>query len=605
MTPDDLRFRDDYVDVDSFRLELIDRLMRQPMQTTSFNAQVISDWSDATPKERRFSLPSILSRHLRMRGEPVSSSIPVTAPENAAHEELKFQSELDRALKKLPPPLRNAMTFLALGKRTADAKSREALSELTDDELNFVRTNFPLILLEDVNDEFKTPEELDELADQEEELAKEMIPYLAKVDLRGILRAGEEFALATQAAVSLLNQLSQSEPQLKTVVKDKKDRANDLIFRLETSSGEIVIGGYGSSRYTGSPGVIIDLGGDDEYNISAQQDIPGGSSIIVDLAGDDLYKAEGDFAYGSGFLGVGILVDLSGDDTYLTKNFSLGSGLFGVGVLVDEEGDDKYFGDTFSQGAGSFGMGILVDMRGADQYSGALFVQGFGFVSGLGALIDSSGNDNYFAGGKYKDILRYKDHYISLSQGFAYGLRPMMSGGIGMLFDLSGNDVYTSDIFGQGSSYWFSLGTLFDGAGNDKYVSFQYAQGAGTHLCVATLEDESGDDVYISHGVSQGCGHDLAFGFLRDKSGNDNYVSESLSQGAGSANGFGILTDEAGDDGYFIQVKANTQGYGNPRRDYGSVGILLDLSGTDGYDGNGADSTWWTTPSKWGVGIDR
>ncbi|MGB2979927.1 MAG: hypothetical protein WBC77_01620, partial [Candidatus Zixiibacteriota bacterium] len=57
MTPDDLRFRDDYVDVDSFRLELIDKLMRQPLQTASFNAEVLSDWSDATPEERRFSLP--------------------------------------------------------------------------------------------------------------------------------------------------------------------------------------------------------------------------------------------------------------------------------------------------------------------------------------------------------------------------------------------------------------------------------------------------------------------------------------------------------------------------------------------------------------------
>ncbi|MCK4386445.1 MAG: hypothetical protein KAW52_09295, partial [candidate division Zixibacteria bacterium] len=78
-----------------------------------------------------------------------------------------------------------------------------------------------------------------------------------------------------------------------------------------------------------------------------------------------------------------------------------------------------------------------------------------------------------------------------------------------------------------------------------------------------------------------------------------------LSQGAGSANGIGMLIDEDGDDGYYVEKKHNTQGYGNPRRDYGSVGIFLDLSGNDHYDGNGKDSTWWTIPSKWGVGIDR
>ncbi|UCB52117.1 MAG: hypothetical protein JSV10_09040 [Candidatus Zixiibacteriota bacterium] len=601
MTPDDLRFRDDYVDVDSFRLELIDSLMREPLQTASFNAQVLSDLLAFEPEYRRLFLPFRLSRHLKMRGKPGSEW----------HREIilgvdEFVGGAAGAFKKLHPRLNGAVNSLVMAKRTADERTREAVSGLTDEELDFVKANFPRVLLEDVNDEFKTPEELDKEADLEEELAKEMVPYLAKIDLREILWAGDDLFPVAELHIRSLKEYLETEPELKSQVKNEQDRLNDLIFRGETSSGEIVvIGGSGSSRYTGSPSIIIDLGGDDEYNISAQQDKQGGSSVIIDLGGNDLYKAEGDFAYGSGFLGTGVLVDLSGDDTYLAKNFSLGSGVFGVGVLVDEEGDDKYFGDTFGQGAGSFGMGILADMTGADQYSGALFVQGFGFVSGMGALIDSSGNDNYFAGGRYKDILRYKDHYISLSQGFAYGLRPMMSGGIGMLFDLSGNDVYTSDIFGQGSSYWFSLGTLFDKEGNDKYVSFQYAQGAGTHLCLATLEDGSGDDVYISHGVSQGCGHDLALGFLRDKSGNDNYVSESLSQGAGSANGFGILADESGNDGYYIQVKANTQGYGNPRRDYGSVGILLELSGRDGYDGNGADSTWWTTPSKWGVGIDR
>jgi hypothetical protein len=540
-----------------------------------------------------------------MRREPTWLSERTFACQNLNTEDNQFVREYAKALKKLPSPLRNSLTYLHLGKIAADTKSGEAFAELSDEEQAFLKINFPTILLEDVNDEFKSPEELDEEANNEEELAKKMIPYLAKVNLEKIIQASEELAFATQASITLLTDYLKTTPELRPLVKDKEDRKNDILFRLKTSSGEIIIGGYSSSAYSGSPAIIIDLGGDDEYRMISDEEENVGSSVIIDLGGDDLYKAEKDFVYGSGFWGTGVLVDLSGDDTYLTKNFSLGSGLFGVGILIDEKGDDKYFGDTFTMGAGSFGMGLLVDMEGSDQYSGALFVQGFGFVSGLGALIDSSGNDYYFAGGKYKDILRYKDHYISLSQGFAYGLRPMMSGGIGILFDLSGNDVYTSDIFGQGSSYWFSLGTLLDKEGNDKYFSFQYAQGVGTHLTLGILEDEAGDDVYISHGVSQGCGHDLALGMLWDKSGHDNYISESLSQGAGSANGFGILADESGNDGYYIQVKDNTQGYGNPRRDYGSVGMLLDFSGIDQYNGNGKDSTWWTTPSKWGVGVDR
>jgi hypothetical protein len=612
MTPEDLVFRDDYVDVDSFRLELIDRLMREPMDTRSFNREFLSDWLGRDPEHRRFRLPVMCSDYLRMRWEEetlksgdTSVVRPVDVDRVPDLRIRRFKPEQGEVLKKLPETLRRAVIYLGGSLAVSDAAVARAFDRLSEQERIRLRESFPALLLEDVEDEFKTPEELDSLGDYEEQLAKDMMPYLSKVKVGEIVRAGDGLSSSTQAVVLELREYLTSQPELKPLVKDKQDRANDLILRLQTSCGEIIIGGFGSSRYRGSPAAIIDFGGQDEYDISVDSTKDFSSRVIIDMGGDDLYRTDGDFVYGSGFFGNGILVDLAGDDTYLTRNFSLGSGLFGVGLLVDEQGDDKYFGDTFGQGAGSFGMGFLVDMEGADQYSGALFVQGFGFVSGLGALIDSSGNDNYFAGGRYKDILRYKDHYISLSQGFAYGLRPMMSGGIGMLFDLSGNDVYTSDIFGQGSSYWFSLGTLLDVEGNDKYVSFQYAQGAGTHLCLAILEDQSGDDVYISHGVSQGCGHDLALGFLWDKSGHDNYVSESLSQGAGSANGFGILADESGNDGYYIQVKANTQGYGNPRRDYGSVGILLDLSGKDGYDGNGGDSTWWTTPSKWGVGIDR
>jgi hypothetical protein len=615
MTPGDLKLRDDYVDFDSFRLELIDRLMRNPMETMSFNNDFLSDWLSREPEFRRYRLPAICADYLRRRGErPLlkSGDTRVGAPPPDADrirdlnlKPRRSDPRWNKILEELPEPLRRAVKYLCGCLRASNTSVAEACQRLSEQERIALRHNFPVILLEDVEDEFKTPEELDALGDYEELLAKDMIPSLSKIKVREIISAGDNLSSNSQTVVLWLREYLASRPRIEPLVYNNQDRANDLILKLQTPCGEVVIGGYGSSKYGGSPAMIIDLGGDDEYDISIDSTADFASSVIIDLRGDDLYRADGDFCYGSGFFGNGILVDLAGDDTYLTRNFSLGSGLFGVGILIDEGGNDRYFGDTFCQGAGSFGMGFLVDMKGSDQYSAALYAQGFGFVSGLGALIDSSGNDNYFAGGRYKDILRYEDHYISLSQGFAYGLRPMMSGGIGVLFDLAGSDLYTSDIFGQGSSYWFSLGTLMDSEGNDNYVSFQYAQGAATHLTLGILEDSAGDDVYISHGVSQGCGHDLAFGILWDKEGNDKYVAESLSQGAGSANGFGILVDEAGNDGYFVDVKSNTQGYGNPRRDYGSVGMLLDFSGRDSYRGNGADSSWWTTPSKWGVGVDK
>jgi len=605
MTPEDLRFRDDYVDVDSFRLELIDIIMQHPLNIVSFNSNLRSDWMKASPQERRFSFPYTSLKYLKPRNKTSYSSWIEPGPSKFPWINNYFDQSYGLSIKKLPSPLITTLSFLFTGIKSTNSITQNAFVNLKLEESACLRDSFLIILLEDVNDEFKTPEELDAQSDYEEKLTKRMIPSLAKIDAGKLVRSGGMLVQVVQNCLTILQEYLRTKPQIEPLVKSKIDKTNDLILRLQTSIGEIIIGGYGSSKYRGSPAIIIDLGGDDGYNISVNPTGEFYSSVIIDLGGNDIYNSASDCTYGSGYFGSGILVDVSGDDIYLTKNFSLGSGIFGTGLLIDEQGNDKYFGDTFTMGAGSFGMGGLIDMSGSDQYSASLYAQGFGFVSGMGMLIDSSGNDSYFAGGRYKDILRYKDHYISLSQGFAYGLRPIMSGGIGILFDFSGSDLYTSDIFGQGSSYWFSLGTLLDVEGNDKYVSFQYAQGAGTHLCLGILEDNAGDDVYISHGVSQGCGHDLGLGMLWDKLGDDNYVAQSLSQGAGSANGFGILVDESGDDGYFVSIKDNTQGYGNPRRDYGSVGVLLDLSGKDHYNGNGKDSTWWTTPSKWGVGIDR
>lgn len=102
-------------------------------------------------------------------------------------------------------------------------------------------------------------------------------------------------------------------------------------------------------------------------------------------------------------------------------------------------------------------------------------------------------------------------------------------------------------------------------------------------------------------------GHDRATGICLDLSGNDNYNAYDLSQGAGSANGFGLLADIQGKDIYIVRSADNTQGYGRPDRNYGSIGIILDLQGKDGFGGGyGADSTWWMGPSsRWGIGIDK
>ncbi len=123
-------------------------------------------------------------------------------------------------------------------------------------------------------------------------------------------------------------------------------------------------------------------------------------------------------------------------------------------------------------------------------------------------------------------------------------------------------------------------------------------------MTLGILLDETGDDFYRGKGLMQGVGHDYACGLILDREGNDIYQADDLSQGGGSANGYGILIDSRGNDAYYTLKTVNTQGYGNPRRDFGSIGLFLDLGGKDQYSGNGSENSYWKTPSKWGGGFD-
>jgi len=123
-------------------------------------------------------------------------------------------------------------------------------------------------------------------------------------------------------------------------------------------------------------------------------------------------------------------------------------------------------------------------------------------------------------------------------------------------------------------------------------------------MAMGLLMDEAGNDMYYGKGVMQGCGHDYAFGWLLDRGGNDTYIGFDKVQGDGSANGIGILMDLSGADRYFSSNPSLAQGAGDPRRDFGSIGLFIDLGGKDQYDGNGRDNYYWQAVRDWGGGMD-
>lgn len=374
---------------------------------------------------------------------------------------------------------------------------------------------------------------------------------------------------------------------------------------VRTSIGLIALGGPGPDIYDDSYAVIIDVGGDDIYiatdtTKAAAADLP--VCLIVDLSGDDTYIGK-DFSFGATVAGISILIDVAGNDTYRAGSFSLGCGLFGVGILHDLSGNDSYTSATNTQGCGIFGIGLLRDDAGSDTYIAQAQGQGFGATRGLGMLHDAQGNDRYLAASPFQDVLRYEDHQTTFTQGAALGYRPIASGGIGILVDGNGNDVYVCDIYGQGTAYWFGLGAVVDMAGSDRYQAYQYAQGSGVHLATGLVIDEAGDDIYVSHGVSQGCGHDYALGALVDLSGDDAFIVESLSLGGGNANATSLFIDASGDDSYVAMNTSNTLGYSDFRRTQGMIGLFIDGSGDDRYGESSRNGTT-TVKSTYGAFVD-
>lgn len=582
----DITFHPNWVDVDSFRLDLVNKFTVRPLG--------IPDFLKAAGDSLLDSNRAIAAKYLQLFGylgniqEPRDTTGTTWSSQTLSY----FDNfvKIRRGCDSLAYYLRQTLFEMAR------SNSLNRLHEFSTEEQRFLIDTFTVFLEEEEKDAERPLEELDEIQKQHEKLAvrfKEITdkhnPRVLAVPETAVVIAYQRLADWMARNPALVEQLAKCD-----LLSQFKD--------VQTPLGRIAVRGTGDDRYEGFFDIIIDLGGQDEYYLSRSEDFH--NQIIIDLGGHDKYFARSHHTMGAGFFSAGILDDWSGNDIYVAYDFSQGCGIFGTGIMIDRAGNDTYKGNIGCQAASAFGCGLLLDLGGRDSYDAALYSQGFGFIMGTSALVDREGNDRYAAGWKYGDILRYEDHYISLSQGFGYGLRPYFSGGIGLLIDGAGNDQYSADIFGQGASYWYSLGGLVDYGGNDNYIAYQYAQGAATHLCLAALIDVSGEDLYSSKGVSQGCGHDLAFGLLLDCTGNDQYSATDLSQSAGSANGIGMLIDLHGDDGHIARVPLNTHGYGNPRREYGSIGLFLDLQGVDSYRGNGRDNTYWVSPGKWGIGVD-
>lgn len=387
---------------------------------------------------------------------------------------------------------------------------------------------------------------------------------------------------------------------------------------LETALGRIRIGSSGNDVHPGGDFLVVDPGGDDAYagrNAASGPGLP--VSMVLDLAGNDRYEGgdePGSLAYG--LFGIGLLVDAEGNDAYRHRSMGLGASCCGFGGLFDLAGDDAY--ETVGsdgQGAGLMGVGILADLAGKDRYVCATQSQGFALTGGVGVLLDVSGDDDYRAAGPKRTDLSFGENPLSMAQGCGFGIRGDFSdgrhlaGGIGILVDGSGDDVYRSGCYAGGAGYWWGMGIFVDCAGDDVHDRSLYSLGASPHFGVGVCVDRAGDDLYnpesASGRLALGAGRDGGLGWFIDGDGSDRYRVPAVCCGASSLNGFGIFWDRRGDDVYqgMPDTKPKERHGGRPILAFGfaggedrklegksgftddlvGVGAFLDTGGKDAY----------------------
>jgi len=260
----------------------------------------------------------------------------------------------------------------------------------------------------------------------------------------------------------------------------------------------------------------------------------------------------------------------------------------GAFCAVDLGGDDRHEGAVAASSA-KRPIAISLDRRGNDTYTCEtedLPAQGVGLV-GIGVLWDVSGDDTYVA--------------RNLAQGAGLA-------GIGVLMDEEGIDGYSATLSAQGAGF-FGIGLCLDGGGDDAYDLDGDGQGYGGVNGTGVLADAGGNDRYYaepyaekvgradyhsdylvaaSHaqGVGSGRRGDLGdghawaggLGALLDAAGDDHYEAGNWSQGTGYWFGTGLLHDGGGDDVYRSVYFTQASGA------HFAIGAIVDESGDDTHE---------------------
>ena len=410
---------------------------------------------------------------------------------------------------------------------------------------------------------------------------RRLVDLMEKMDRGAMLAAAEALVPLT-------------DPEVLDQLKNYPDDANvfvsgitgHVVAKIETPAGAIIIGGKGPNTYEldsmGDVALVIDLGGENTYH-DGTVTIDRPLLVNVNLGGHNVYRSAKPAVQGGSILGVSMIVNTEGGNRYDANDLAQASTIGGVGIIVEFGGENTYRGVRRVQAQAVGGVGIIISHGGGNSYHAGMWGQGLGGPLGFGILDDIGGNDHYYLGGLYTNSYKHEQGtpgYEGFGQGVGGGIRQVGDGGVGMLLNGGGHNVYEFDYLSHGGGYWCGLGFARDFGGYSKrlicrknfYGSdrteslFQrFGCGWGCHYAQGFCFDDRGHSTFEGTIMGSGMAWDCSVGALCVFGGDNHFeADQSLVQGCGAQGSLGILF-QYGDDSEF---KGYGQGYASSNLTY-------------------------------------
>ena len=447
----------------------------------------------------------------------------------------------------LPESLRDPVADLVDAISVANARIKDATTKLNPEERRNLIESMPQWASMGTGIQF-------DFVTRPKSSQEAMYASLAKVDLSAI----------RLAALDLDRVVQESLPKLRIAAASAW--VGNVVF--SENGVNVEISGIGDDYHESkNSNLCIDLGGRNRYSGRYGAGI-GYSGVLIDL-GIETTTNFVDASAGVGILGVGIAVFEGSRPDLNGKNIAFGSGLGGVGIVKVDQAF-RMESRSLGQGFGMCGVGLVIGSRGTDTSKIGYMGQGVGMMGGVGWLFNPTGNDRYRAGGLIPDGISKKG-YLSRSQGYS-GVLP---GGIGLITDNAGDDLFESGSESQACANGFGIGSLYDLAGEDSYVSQRQAQGFATSEGSALLFDLAGDDVYVvRESECHAYAIDRSFAFVLDRAGNDVVAAHDSQPATAQEGSVAIYLDADGADSFSGPVGVGVQIGGR----FG-IGLFMDMGG--------------------------